>query len=86
MQFAGLCDVLLRHPAMFGSCCTQWTDVYQEQNGIYTFDRQPKFNLARIAAARQQPAAYAQKQSWQPASRPRPGEDADETGFHRPFP
>jgi beta-galactosidase/beta-glucuronidase len=47
-RFARLCGVLLDHPAMFGYCYTQLTDVYQEQNGIYTFDRRPKFDLDRL--------------------------------------
>jgi beta-glucuronidase len=47
---------------MFGYCYTQLTDVYQEQNGIYTFDRQPKFDLARLRAIQQRPAAI-EKQS-----------------------
>lgn len=59
-RFEGLCGVLLRNPAMFGYCYTQLTDVYQEQNGIYTFTRQPKFDLARLAAAQRQPAAHEQ--------------------------
>ena len=33
------CDALLRNPAVFGYCYTQLTDVFQEQNGIYGFDR-----------------------------------------------
>jgi hypothetical protein len=30
---------------MFGYFFTQLTDVFQEQNGIFTFERQPKFDL-----------------------------------------
>jgi beta-galactosidase/beta-glucuronidase len=56
-RFAGLCDVLLDDPNMFGYCYTQLTDVYQEQNGIYRFDRSGKFDLARIRAIQQRPAA-----------------------------
>jgi beta-galactosidase/beta-glucuronidase len=50
-RFAALCAVLLENPAMFGYCYTQLADVYQEQNGIYHFDRSPKFDLARLRAA-----------------------------------
>ncbi len=32
-----------------GYCYTQLTDVEQEQNGIYNYDRTPKFNMRRIA-------------------------------------
>jgi len=47
-RFEGLCSVLLDDPSMFGYCYTQLTDVYQEQNGIYYFDRQVKFDLERL--------------------------------------
>lgn len=56
-RFECLCKVLLSNPHMFGYCYTQLTDVYQEQNGIYRFDRSEKFDLARIRAVQQQLAA-----------------------------
>jgi hypothetical protein len=56
-RFEQLCAILLDDPAMFGYCYTQLTDVYQEQNGIYTFDRGTKFDMARIRAAQIRPAA-----------------------------
>lgn len=56
-RFEGLFDALLDDPNMFGYCYTQLTDVYQEQNGIYTFDRQLKFDMDRIRAIQQRTAA-----------------------------
>ena len=56
-RFEGLCAALLDHPGMFGYCYTQLTDVYQEQNGIYTFDRRPKFDLERLRAIQTRPAS-----------------------------
>ena len=56
-RFEGLCNALLDNPGMFGYCYTQLTDVYQEQNGIYAFDRSAKFDVARIAAAQKRRAA-----------------------------
>jgi beta-galactosidase/beta-glucuronidase len=56
-RFEQLCAILLDDPAMFGYCYTQLTDVYQEQNGIYGFDRSQKFDRARIHAAQTRPAA-----------------------------
>ncbi len=56
-RFDGLCKVLLDNPRMFAYCYTQLTDVFQEQNGIYTFDRNEKFDMAKIRAAQQRPAA-----------------------------
>ena len=42
-RFKGLTDALLDNDKMFGLCYTQLTDVEQEQNGIYTYDRREKF-------------------------------------------
>ncbi len=57
-RFAGLVDVLLDDPGQFGYCYTQLTDTFQEQNGIYDFDRQPKFDLERLHAIQTRAAAY----------------------------
>ena len=43
-RFKGLTDALLDNENMFGFCYTQLTDVEQEQNGLYTYDRKPKFD------------------------------------------
>jgi len=56
-RFAALCQTLLRNPRMFGYCYTQLTDVFQEQNGIYAFDRSPKFDLERIRHIQRETAA-----------------------------
>lgn len=47
-RFKGLVDVLLDNPDMLGFCYTQLTDVEQEQNGLYTYDRRPKFDAAWV--------------------------------------
>lgn len=57
-RFDGLTNVLLQNPLMFGYCYTQLTDVFQEQNGIYRFDRSEKFPLDRIRATQTEPAAF----------------------------
>jgi beta-galactosidase/beta-glucuronidase len=57
-RFTGLVDTLLNNPRMFGYCYTQLTDVFQEENGIYRFDRNAKFDIARIRAIQSRPAAY----------------------------
>ncbi|MBE2998943.1 beta-galactosidase [Nocardiopsis sp. HNM0947] len=57
-RFAGLTGVLLDDPDMFGYCYTQLTDVFQERNGVYRFDRGDKLDVARIAAAQQRTAAF----------------------------
>ena len=56
-RFEGLCDALLTDGNMFGYCYTQLTDVYPEENGIYTFDRKPKFDLEKIKAVQTKKAA-----------------------------
>ncbi|NEE04635.1 beta-galactosidase [Phytoactinopolyspora halotolerans] len=60
-RFAGLIDALLDDPGMFGYCFTQLTDVYQEKNGLYTFDRKPKFDVERIRAIQTRTAAYEER-------------------------
>jgi beta-galactosidase/beta-glucuronidase len=57
-RYAGLTEVLLREPLMFGYCYTQLTDTFQEENGIYDFDRRPKFDIGRIRAVQVATAAY----------------------------
>ncbi|MFW5752609.1 MAG: glycoside hydrolase family 2 protein [Planctomycetota bacterium] len=56
-RFAGLCGVLLDQDGICGYCYTQLCDVFQEQNGVLGFDRQPKFDLARLRAVQERPAA-----------------------------
>lgn len=59
-RFEGLTGALLNDPLMFGYCYTQLTDVFQEQNGIYRFDRSTKLDIDRVRSAQQRPAAYEQ--------------------------
>jgi hypothetical protein len=47
-RLEGLTDVLLSNPKICAFCYTQLTDVYQETNGIYSFDRSEKFDMNRI--------------------------------------
>jgi beta-galactosidase/beta-glucuronidase len=56
-RFQALCDSLLDHPRVCAYCYTQLTDVFQEQNGIFHFDRRPKFDLERLRAVQTRPAA-----------------------------
>lgn len=56
-RFQGLFDALLDDPNMFGYCYTQLADVYPEENGLYTFDRAPKFDNARLKAIQCRTAA-----------------------------
>jgi beta-galactosidase/beta-glucuronidase len=42
--------ILSIHQQVWGFCYTQLTDVEQEQNGIYYYNRKPKFDMKRIHA------------------------------------
>ncbi|GAB3837836.1 glycoside hydrolase family 2 protein [Kribbella italica] len=57
-RFTGLVDVLLDDPRMFGYCYTQLTDVFQEENGIYRFDRSSKLDVDRIRKVQIRAAAF----------------------------
>lgn len=60
-RFERLVSALLDNKDMFGYCYTQLTDVYQEKNGIYRFDRSPKFDLGRIKGAQLRSAAIEER-------------------------
>ena len=44
-RYKGLTDTLLDNDKMLGFCYTQLYDVEQEQNGLYFYDRRPKFDM-----------------------------------------
>lgn len=44
-RYKGLTDALLDSPSMFGFCYTQLYDIEQEKNGLYTYERNPKFSM-----------------------------------------
>ncbi len=56
-RYRALTETLLANPRMFGFCYTQLTDVEQEVNGLYTYDRRPKFAPELIHQINAQPAA-----------------------------
>ena len=43
-RIAALTKILLEDPKMCAFCYTQLIDVEQEQNGLYHYDRRPKFS------------------------------------------
>lgn len=69
-RYRGLTDALLDNPNVFGFCYTQLTDVEQEQNGLYYYDRRPKFDVARLHAITSRPAAYERGEPGAPAPAP----------------
>ena len=56
-RYKGLTEALLGNPEHMGFCYTQLTDVEQEQNGLYTYQRVAKFPPEVIAAINKQKAA-----------------------------
>lgn len=57
-RYKGLTDALLDNPNMCGFCYTQLTDIEQEQNGVYFYDRRPKYDPALLKAINSRSAAY----------------------------
>jgi len=49
-RLEALTDVILEMDHVCGYCYTQLTDVEQEKNGIYYYNRTLKFDMQRIAA------------------------------------
>ena len=47
-RYEGLTTALLDNPRMLGFCYTQLTDIEQEQNGIFFYDRTEKFDAERL--------------------------------------
>ena len=47
-RFKGLTDALLDNPRVMGFCYTQLTDVEQEQNGVYFYDRSKKLDVSKL--------------------------------------
>jgi beta-galactosidase/beta-glucuronidase len=56
-RYRGLTHALIDHPRMCGFCYTQLTDVEQEVNGLYTYERKPKFDPEVIKAINTRVAA-----------------------------
>jgi hypothetical protein len=56
-RYKGLTEALLDNPEIMGFCYTQLYDVEQEKNGLYTYDRVPKFDMATIRAINERTAA-----------------------------
>ena len=62
-RYTGLTTVLMQNPRVCGFCYTQLTDIEQEQNGLYKYDRSKKFSDAvyeGIRKANTQTAAIEQ--------------------------
>jgi len=57
-RYRALLQVVHELPVLAGFCYTQFTDTYQEANGLLFADRTPKIPLEEIAAATRGPGAH----------------------------
>ena len=71
-RYQGTLDALLDNPNLFGFCYTQLTDVEQEHNGLYYYDRRPKFDVKRLHAITARQAAYEETGPTAPPPSPKP--------------
>jgi len=58
VRYKGTVDAMLDNPNLFGFCYTQLTDIEQERNGLYFYDRKPKFDPKRLREITARQAAY----------------------------
>jgi beta-galactosidase/beta-glucuronidase len=78
-RYKALLETIRSLPALAGFCYTQFTDTYQEANGLLTMDRTPKFPLEQIAEATRGPRLprQAQVEQQKAADRGAPGSQHD---------
>ncbi|MBQ4528505.1 MAG: beta-galactosidase [Clostridia bacterium] len=56
-RYEGLTDAILKCPKIMGFCYTQLYDIEQERNGLYTYDRRPKFDMKKFKEINSRKAA-----------------------------
>ena len=66
-RYRGTIDAMLDNPHLFGFCYTQLTDIEQEKNGLYYYDRKPKFDAKKLHEITSREAAYERIDSTKPA-------------------
>ena len=71
VRYKGTIDAMLDNPHLFGFCYTQLTDVEQERNGLYYYDRKPKFDVNKLREITSRKAAYegAEPEAPRPAAK-----------------
>jgi len=72
IRYKGTIDAMLDNPHLFGFCYTQLTDIEQEKNGLYYYDRKPKFDVKKLHEITSRKAAYEldQPEAGKPAAKP----------------
>jgi hypothetical protein len=61
-KYTNLLKVVRNLPSLAGFCYTQFTDTYQEANGLLYADRTPKFPIEDIALATRGPRSTPDRQ------------------------
>ena len=56
-RYKGLTEALINNSRYMGLCYTQLYDVEQERNGLYTYAREPKFDMEIFKKINAQKAA-----------------------------
>ncbi|MEI6535271.1 MAG: sugar-binding domain-containing protein [Verrucomicrobiaceae bacterium] len=67
IRYKGTIDAMLDNPHLFGFCYTQLTDIEQEKNGLYYYDRKPKFDAKKLHEITSREAAYERNDPAKPA-------------------
>lgn len=62
-RYRGLVTAILDNDQMFGFCYTQLYDVESETNGLYSYERQPKFDDQELYKINRQKAAIEEENS-----------------------
>ena len=57
-RYRGTIDAMLDNPNLFGFCYTQLTDIEQEKNGLFYYDRKPKFDVKKLHQITSRKSAY----------------------------
>jgi hypothetical protein len=67
VRYKGTIDAMLDNPHLFGFCYTQLTDIEQEKNGLFYYDRKPKFDAKKLQEITSREAAYERNDPTKPA-------------------
>lgn len=61
-RYKGLTEAILDNPNINGFCYTQLYDVEQEQNGLYTYEREEKFDMEELRKINTKQAAIEEEE------------------------
>jgi len=65
-RYKGTIDAMLDNPNLFGFCYTQLTDIEQEKNGLYYYNRKAKFDAKKLHEITSRQAAYERQERQAP--------------------